>query len=92
MPGLGTWDPFFQEHGLEVVEHKRMDGKKELRTTMTDSFLMTLQSIARIAVRNSCLVGTNKNWEELWRNAEDDIERGVSVTMDMLATVGRKPL
>jgi hypothetical protein len=89
---IGNLGTIFQEHGLEVLEHKRTDVKKELRKTMTDTFLMTLQHVARIAVRDGCLVGTNKNWEKLWRNAGDEIEQGVSITMDMLVTIGRKPL
>lgn len=82
----------FQEHGLEVLEHKRMDVKKELRKTMTDSLLMTLNHVARIAIRDGCLIGTDKNWEQLWTKAGEEIEQGVSLTMDMLITVGRKPL
>lgn len=82
----------FQEHGLELLEHKRMDVKKELRKTMTDSLLMTLHHVARIAVRDGCMVGTDKNWEQLWIKAGEEIEQGVSLTMDMLITVGRKPL
>lgn len=82
----------FQEHGLELLEHKRMDVKMELRKTMTDSLLMTLHHVARIAVRDGCMVGTDKNWEQLWIKAGEEIEQGVSLTMDMLITVGRKPL
>jgi hypothetical protein len=82
----------FQEHGFDLLEHKRMDVKKELRKTMTDSLLMTLHHVSRIAVRNGCLVGTDKNWEQLWTNAGEEVEQGVSLTMDMLITVGRKPL
>jgi hypothetical protein len=69
-----------------------MDVKKELRKTMTDSLLMMLNHVSRIAVRDGCLVGTDKNWEQLWTNAESEIEQGVSLIMDMLITVGRKPL
>jgi hypothetical protein len=82
----------FQEHGLELVEHKRMDVKKELRKTMTDSLLMTLHHVARIAVRNGRMVGTDKDWEQLWANSGPEVEQGVSLLMDMLITVGRKPL
>jgi SAM-dependent methyltransferase len=80
----------FQECGFELLEHKRMDVKKELRKTMTDSLLMTLHHVSRIAVRNGCLVGTDKNWEQLWTNAGTEVEQGVSVVMDMMITVGRK--
>jgi hypothetical protein len=59
---------------------------------MTDSLLMTLHHVSRIAVRNGCLVGTDKNWEQLWANSGEEVENGVSLTMDMLITVGRKPL
>jgi hypothetical protein len=82
----------FQEHGLELLEHKRMHVKKELRKTMTDSLLMMLHHVSRIAVRNGCMVGTDKNWEQLETNAGPEIEQGVSLTMNMMITVGRKPL
>jgi SAM-dependent methyltransferase len=82
----------FQEYGFEEVEHEKMDVKKELRKTMTDSLLMTLHHVSRIAVRNGCMVGTDKNWEQLWTKAGEEIEQGVSLTMDMSVTVGRKPL
>ncbi|KAF2870608.1 UMTA methyltransferase family protein-like protein [Massariosphaeria phaeospora] len=88
----GRLGSLFQEHGMEVIEDKRMDVKKELRKAMTDSLLMMLSHVARIAVRNGSLIGTDKNWEELWANAGDEIGQGVSVTMDMIVAVGRKPL
>ncbi|PSN62730.1 UMTA methyltransferase family protein-like protein [Corynespora cassiicola Philippines] len=89
---IGNLGKNFQEHGLEVIEDKRMDVKKELRKVMTDSLLMALHHISRIAVRNGCLVGTDKNFQELWAKAGEEINQGVSFTMDMLVVVGRKPL
>jgi hypothetical protein len=68
-----------------------MDVKKELRSVMTVSLLMIHVHIARIAVRNGCLVGTDKNWEEVWTKAGEEIGQGVSITMDMVVAVGRKP-
>lgn len=67
-----------------------MDIKKELRSVMTVSLLMIHDHISRIVVRNGCLVGTDKNQEEVLAKAGDEIGRGVSITMDMLVVVGHK--
>jgi SAM-dependent methyltransferase len=80
----------FEEQGFELIDQKRMDVKKELRSVMTVSLLMIHAHIARIAVRNGCMVGTDKNWEEVWTKAGEEIGNGVSLTMDMVVVVGRK--
>jgi hypothetical protein len=87
---LGRLGPLFEQHGLEVIDNQRTDIKKELRSVMTVSLLMIHDHIARIAVRNGCLVGTDKNWEEVLAKAGEEIGRGVSITMDMIVVVGRK--
>jgi SAM-dependent methyltransferase len=82
----------FQEHGFDLVEHKRMDVKMELRKPMSDSLLMAMHHAARIVVgADGCMVGTDRTWEELRTEAAREIERGVTITMDMMVTVGRKP-
>ncbi len=81
----------FAEHGLEVVEDTRMDVKKELRKAMTDSLLMMFEHVATLAVRDGCMVGTDKNWADLWNKAGQEIDNGVSITMQMMVRVGRKP-
>jgi hypothetical protein len=88
---LGQFGSLFKQHGMEVIDDIRMDVKKELRSVMTVSLLMIHVHIARIAVRNGCLVGTDKNWEEVWTKAGEEIGQGVSITMDMVVAVGRKP-
>lgn len=80
----------FKEHGLEVIEDTRMQCKKELRKAMTDSLLMMFEHVATLAVKDGCMVGTDKNWPELWNRAGAEIDNGVSITMDMMVRVGRK--
>jgi hypothetical protein len=89
-PWLHRPGSLFEEQGFEIVDDKRMNIKKELRSVMTVSLLMIHEHILRIAVRNGCMVGTNKNWEEVWTKAGEDIANGVSLTMDMIVVVGRK--
>ncbi|KAF2787074.1 UMTA methyltransferase family protein-like protein [Melanomma pulvis-pyrius CBS 109.77] len=89
---VGMLGSLFEQCGLDVIEEKRMDVKNELRKAMTDSLLMMLSHVARIAVRDGNMIGTDKNWNELWTKAGDEIGQGVSITMDMLVVVGRKPL
>ncbi|KAF2002184.1 hypothetical protein P154DRAFT_463257 [Amniculicola lignicola CBS 123094] len=87
---LGRLGLLFDEHGFEVLDDKRLEVKKELRSVMTVSLLMIHAHIARVAVRNGCLVGTDKKWEDVWAKAGEEIGQGVSLTMDMLVTVGYK--
>lgn len=47
--------------------------------------------VARLAVRNGSMIGTTKNWEDLWAKAGEEIGKGVSIMMDMIVVVGRKP-
>jgi hypothetical protein len=81
----------FKENGLEIIDDQRLTVKKELRSVMTASFLMIHAHIAKIAVRDGCMVGTDRNWDEVWTKAGEEIGQGVSLTMDMIVVVGRKP-
>jgi hypothetical protein len=81
----------FKENGLEVIDDQKLTVKKELRSVMTASFLMIHAHIARVAVRDGCMVGTDRNWDEVWTKAGEEIAQGVSLTMDMIVVVGRKP-
>jgi hypothetical protein len=83
--------PLFEQEGFEVVDEKRMHVKKELRSVMTITLLMIHAHVARVAVHNSRLVGTEKNWGEVWTKAGEEIAQGVSLAMDMIVAVGRKP-
>ncbi|PVI00621.1 hypothetical protein DM02DRAFT_628345 [Periconia macrospinosa] len=82
----------FKENGFETVENKRMEIRKELRNVMSTSLLLIHDHIARKAVINGKMIGTDKDWAEVWAKAGEEIEQGVSLTMDMVVAVGRKPL
>jgi hypothetical protein len=82
--------PLFKENGLDVIDDQRMTVKKELRSVMTASFLIIHAHIASVAVRDGCLVGTDKDWDEVWTRAGEEIGQGASLTMDMIVVVGRK--
>lgn len=88
---LARLGSIYEQQGLELVVDKRMEIKKELRSVMTVSLLMIHAHIARIATRNGCLIGTDQNWEEVWNKAGEEIAQGVSIIMDMIVVVGRKP-
>jgi hypothetical protein len=62
---LQRLDPLVEEQGFKVLDLKRMNVKKELRNVMSVSFFMIHAHIARIAVRDGRLVGTDKNWNEV---------------------------
>jgi len=67
-----------RHYGLDVIADTRMEVKKELRKPTTDSILMAFEHIAKIAVRDGCMVGTNKNWANLWNNSRPEIDNGVT--------------
>lgn len=89
---IKRFEQLFQEHGFEPVETKEMEVKKELRDVMTNSLLMIHDHIAIFAVQNGKLIGTDKNWDKLWEGCLEEINQGVSITLDMVVAVGRKPL
>ena len=82
----------FQKHGLQVVDDIRMELKKELRKMMTDSSLMVQDHIAKIHVKNGVMAGTGQNWGKLWAAANAEVDRGVTMVMDLYLCVGQKPL
>jgi hypothetical protein len=88
---VGKLDELLKQHGFDSVEYERMEIKKELRSVMTVSLLLIHAHIARMAVRDGKMIGTNKIWDEVWANTGGEIGQGVSITMDPIVVVGRKP-
>lgn len=89
---MHRFDDLFKEHGFEAIENKRMQTRKELRNPHSISLLLIHDHIARKAVVNGKMIGTDKDWAELWAKAGVEIEQGVSLLMDMVIAVGRKSM
>lgn len=53
---------------------------------------MALEEIGAIAsAKNVDLLGTSEDFKALWKRAVMETEKGVSIGMDMVVIVGRKP-
>lgn len=89
VPKLGS---LLQQHGFEVLVDDRFEPRKDLRKAMSDSLLMVHDTVRRLALRNGKMPGTEEDFEELWASIGAEINQGVSVLMDMLVLVARKPL
>lgn len=82
----------FVSNQLEVIDSFRLPITDHLRRASTDNFIMALEEIGSIAsAKNVDLLGTPENFRELWKRAVMETERGVSIGMDMVVIVGRKP-
>ncbi|KAL5381090.1 hypothetical protein DPSP01_007347 [Paraphaeosphaeria sporulosa] len=87
---IGKLDAPFKQRGFDFVKYQRMEVKKELRSVMTVSLLMIHRHVARSGVRDGKMIETNKVWDDVWRNAGEEIGQGVAITMDTVVVVGRK--
>jgi len=84
-------DIFVSNH-LEVIDSFRLPITDNLRRASTDNFIMALEEIGAIAsAKNVDLLGTSEDFKALWQRAVTETEKGVSVGMDMVVIVGRKP-
>ena len=64
----------------------------DLRKATTDNFLMGLEEIGAIATSKSiALLGSHEEYKELFKNAVLETQQGVSLGLDAIVAVGRKP-
>lgn len=89
---MHRFEDLFKEHGFETMENRRMQTRKELRNPHFISLLLIHDHIARKAIVNGKMVGTDEDWAELWEKAGVEIEQCLCLLMDMVIVVGRKPM
>ena len=83
----------FKSSNLEIVDSFRHPLIDELRKASTDQLMMALEEIGAIAAGKSApLLGSHEEFRELFKNAVVETQQGVSVGMDMVVAVGRKPI
>lgn len=83
----------FKSSNLEIVDSLRHPLIDELRKASTDQIMMALEEIGAIAAGKSApLLGSHEKFRELFKNAVVETQQGVSVGMDMVVAVGRKPI
>ena len=84
LPGL------LHKHGLITLDSFRAPISDDLRKPSTDNFVMALEEIGRLASERAPeLLGTPREWEELFHGLIEDVGRGVTVSMDMVVALGR---
>lgn len=87
---ISRLDEIFREHGLDIVDTFRLDATNDLLKPMTDNFLTGMEMMSCYVDGEGNMVGTKRNWVEMWSKAGEEINRGVTISMDMLVIVGRK--
>lgn len=84
LPGL------LRTHGLVTLDNSRLPISNDLRKPSTDDFVMALEEIGRLASnRDSELVGTPQEWEASFHGLVEEVGRGVTISMDMVAVLGK---
>ena len=82
----------FEKNGLEVVDSFRLPISDELRKASTDNFVVALEGIGAIAAgKDSTLLGSHEDFRVLFRKAVLETQAGVTISMDMIVAVGKKP-
>ena len=90
---LSNLDAIFGKNGLDVVDPFRLPISDELRKASTDNFVMALEGIGALtAGKNSALLGTHEEFRMLFGKAVRETQDGVTISMDMVVAVGRKPV
>ena len=90
---LSNLDDIFGKNGLDVVDAFRLPISDELRKASTDNFVLALEGIGAVAAgKDGALLGTHKAFRTLFGKAVRETRDGVTISMDMVVAVGRKPV
>ncbi|CAF9937756.1 hypothetical protein IMSHALPRED_000534 [Imshaugia aleurites] len=82
----------FNTSNLQVVDSLRLPPIDDLRKATTDNFMVGFEEIGGIAAgKSSELLGSHEEFRELFRKAIEETQQGVSLGLDMVEVVGRKP-
>ena len=88
---LSDLSGLLRAHGLVTLDTFRLQISDDLRKPSTDNFVMALEEIGRKASnRSPRLLGVPQEWEELFCGLIEEVGRGVTVSMDMMVTLGQK--
>lgn len=82
----------FNSTNLKLVDTFRLRPVDALRKISTDNYMLGLEEIDVLAARKSSeLPGSQAQVRELFKNAIQETQQGVSLGADMIVAVGRKP-
>ena len=82
----------FQLSNLELVDTVRPPPVDALRKASTDNYMLGLEEIGAIAAdRSTELLGSHEEFRDLMKNAVQETQQGVSLEINMVVLVGRKP-
>lgn len=82
----------FESSNLELVDSFRLPPIDDLRKASTDNYMVGLEEIGAIATdKSTALLGSHKEFRVLLANAVQEAQQGVSLGIDMVVAVGRKP-
>lgn len=85
----------FQEHGLQVLDFRRIPIDNHIAKPWTAMQLMANRDfiendVIPSTVGNPALPSADK-WRELLKGVEDEVRRGLRLVMDIVYCVGQKP-
>lgn len=90
---LSNLDDIFGKNGLDVVDAFRLPISDELRKASTDNFVVALEGIGAVAAgKDGALLGTHEAFRTLFGKAVRETQDWVTISMDMVVAVGRKPV
>ena len=82
----------FNSTNLKLVDTFRLRPVDALRKISTDNYMMGMEEIGVIAASKSReMPGAQAQLHELFKNAVQETQQGVSLGTDMIVAVGRKP-
>ena len=82
----------FLSNNIELIGFTRFPPVNDLRKATTDNYLMGMEDIGVMAAsKPSALLGSHEEFRDLFTKAVQETEQGVSLELDMIVVVGRKP-
>ena len=82
----------FKSSNLELVDSFRLPPIDDLRKAYTDNYMVGMEELGAIATdKSAALLGSHEEFQELPKKAVQETQQGVSLEIDMVVAVGRKP-
>jgi hypothetical protein len=85
----------FEEHGVEVIQHTKIEPRKEMMKAWTDHILPVYEEIILSLPKAADLKPdelpiTREAYCKLFEEAVQETQRGVSLSMNTVVLIGRK--
>lgn len=89
---VGQLDKLFSQHGLKVLEFRRLSISNDIAKPWTDNQIMAYEDVIESSIIPT--IGdaspTADEWRAMFKDIVQKCQEGMSITMDMVVTVGQK--